>query len=132
MATRPVRPGPQPKLGEANDEAFGGAFLPAKYDIDAVRVRHRCPETLENRQVVVNPIPTDANGVQGGSPLQVLAAVHRRPGELYEERGHRNRAIEQYNAFVELWKDADAELQPQVQDVRRRLAGLVGEASRRR
>ena len=56
-----------------------------------------------------------------------LAAAHKRLGELYEARGDREKAVEQYNAFVELWKDADPELQPQVEDVRTRIAKLVGE-----
>ncbi len=49
-------------------------------------------------------------------------------GELYEERSESERAISYYNEFVELWKDAAAELQPQVEDVRRRIAALVGES----
>jgi tetratricopeptide (TPR) repeat protein len=56
-----------------------------------------------------------------------LAVAYRRLGELYEERGDTERAVEYYNRFVELWKDADPELQPQVADVRQRIAGLVGE-----
>jgi tetratricopeptide (TPR) repeat protein len=48
-------------------------------------------------------------------------------GELYEERGEREKAVDYYNRFVEQWQDADQELQPQVQDVRERLARLVGE-----
>ena len=34
------------------------------------------------------------------------------------------RAATNYMAFLALWKNADAELQPQVQDVQRRLARL--------
>jgi tetratricopeptide (TPR) repeat protein len=50
-----------------------------------------------------------------------------RLGELYEERGEREKAVDYYDRFVELWQDADEELQPQVRDVRERLARLVGE-----
>ena len=32
-----------------------------------------------------------------------------------------------YTRFVDLWKDADAELQPAVRDVRGRIARLAGE-----
>ena len=59
---------------------------------------------------------------------RILPGSYRRLGELYEERGEREKAVEYYNKFVELWKDADPELQPQVEDVRRRLAALVGES----
>ena len=55
------------------------------------------------------------------------AATHKRLGELHEARGDREKAVEHYDSFVELWKDADPELQPQVRDVRQRIARLVGE-----
>ncbi len=51
----------------------------------------------------------------------------KRVGEMYEERGDSDKAVEYYNRFVELWDNADAELQPQVVDVRGRIARLVGE-----
>jgi tetratricopeptide (TPR) repeat protein len=57
----------------------------------------------------------------------VLASTYKRLGELYEERGDREKALENYNNFVELWRDADPELQVQVQDVRGRIARLVQE-----
>jgi len=44
---------------------------------------------------------------------------------LYEAKGDRQNAVRNYQMFVELWKNADAELQPQVADVRRRLARLT-------
>ena len=57
----------------------------------------------------------------------VMAPTYKRVGELYEERNDRDKAVEYYNRFVELWQDADEELQPQVRDVRARIARLVGE-----
>lgn len=59
-------------------------------------------------------------------PMQ-LPALYKRLGELYQERADRGKAVEYYNEFVELWKDADPELQPVVRDVRERIARLVGE-----
>ncbi len=56
-----------------------------------------------------------------------LAPSYKRVGELYEERDEIAKAVEYYNNFVELWSDADPELQDQVQDVRERIARLVGE-----
>jgi tetratricopeptide (TPR) repeat protein len=50
-----------------------------------------------------------------------------RLGELYEAKGDTEKALEYYNQFVELWQDADPELQPIVRDVRQRMARLVGE-----
>jgi tetratricopeptide (TPR) repeat protein/tRNA A-37 threonylcarbamoyl transferase component Bud32/TolB-like protein len=59
-----------------------------------------------------------------------LPLVYRRLGELYEQRGDRDNAVRYYNDFIELWKDADPVLQPQVEDVRQRIARLVGEPQR--
>ena len=56
-----------------------------------------------------------------------LPHAYQRLGEIYEAQGDREKAVEYYNRFVELWNDADAELQPQVEDVRGRIARLVGE-----
>jgi tRNA A-37 threonylcarbamoyl transferase component Bud32/tetratricopeptide (TPR) repeat protein len=59
-----------------------------------------------------------------------LAAVYKRLGELYEERGDRAKAASYAAKFVDLWKDADPELQPKVRDVRARLVRL-GDSERR-
>ncbi len=55
-----------------------------------------------------------------------LPAAYQRLGELYEAAGDREKAVEYYDRFVELWRDADPELQPRVRDVRQRIARLVG------
>lgn len=56
-----------------------------------------------------------------------LAPTYRKLGEIYEARGNRAKALQYYGDFVDLWRDADAVLQPQVKDVRQRMAGLAGE-----
>ena len=56
-----------------------------------------------------------------------LAPALKRSGELYEARGDRAKAAERYRRFVELWKDADPELQPGVREVRVRLGRLATE-----
>jgi tetratricopeptide (TPR) repeat protein len=53
-----------------------------------------------------------------------LAGTHKRLGELYEARGDRQKALSNYLQFVEIWKDADPELQPRVAEVRARIARL--------
>jgi tetratricopeptide (TPR) repeat protein len=53
-----------------------------------------------------------------------LAGIRKRLGELYEAKGDTQRAATHYMAFLELWKNADPELQPQVAEVRKRLARL--------
>jgi tetratricopeptide (TPR) repeat protein len=54
-----------------------------------------------------------------------LGPTRKRLGELYEQRGDREKAAKVYSDFVEQWKNADAELQPQVTEVRRRLSRLA-------
>jgi tetratricopeptide (TPR) repeat protein len=51
----------------------------------------------------------------------------RRLGELYESRGDRQKALQYYGQFVALWKNADADLQPQVKQVKETMAKLAGE-----
>ena len=61
------------------------------------------------------------------SDASYLAATYKRLGELYEARGERAKATDYYTRFVELWRNADPELEPAVQDVRGRIARLAGE-----
>ncbi len=56
-----------------------------------------------------------------------LPLAYRRLGELYEAEGDLSLAADRYAAFVDLWENADPELQPQVTEVRERLAFLAGE-----
>ena len=56
-----------------------------------------------------------------------LGPTYRRLGGLYEERGDRVKAASYYQKFIDLWRDADADLQPQVTEVKQKLARVVGE-----
>jgi tetratricopeptide (TPR) repeat protein len=53
------------------------------------------------------------------------AAVQKRLGELYDGRGDTADAVKHYAAFAELWKNADADLQPVVTTVKKRLGELT-------
>jgi eukaryotic-like serine/threonine-protein kinase len=66
--------------------------------------------------------PAVSNRVQLDQFL--LGPSLKRLGELLEDKGDREGAAHYYGEFVELWRNADAVLQPQVRDVRGRLARL--------
>ena len=53
-----------------------------------------------------------------------LAGSHKRLGELYDAKGNTVKALENYQKFVDLWKDADPELQPKVREARARIETL--------
>ena len=46
---------------------------------------------------------------------------------MYESKGDRAKAADFYQRFIALRRDADPELQPQVQEAKRRLAALGGD-----
>ena len=56
----------------------------------------------------------------------------RRLGELYEAKGDMANALKYYQEFVKLWQNADPELQPQVTEIRGRVARLLAAEGRRR
>ena len=70
-------------------------------------------------------VPAMTGRLLGDGPT--LAPSLKRLGELYEAKGDRKKATEYYGRFVELWKNADPELQPGVKEVRGRLARLAQE-----
>ncbi|HSR16181.1 MAG TPA: tetratricopeptide repeat protein, partial [Gemmatimonadales bacterium] len=70
-------------------------------------------------------------GPLGEGRDQDLPMVYQRLGELYETRGDKARAVEYYSQLVDLWKDADPELQPRVAEIRKRIGQLAGEPGAR-
>jgi tetratricopeptide (TPR) repeat protein len=53
-----------------------------------------------------------------------LAPILERLGLLYEQQGDTAKAVYYYSKLVELWKDADPELQPRVEAARRATEAL--------
>ena len=47
-----------------------------------------------------------------------------RQAEIYDRRGDRDEAVKHYRWFIQLWQNADPELQPVVDGARKRLAEL--------
>jgi tetratricopeptide (TPR) repeat protein len=54
----------------------------------------------------------------------VIPLFNKRLGELYEERGDRVKAVEHYRKVIEVWKNADPELQVTVSELRERIRRL--------
>jgi tetratricopeptide (TPR) repeat protein len=61
------------------------------------------------------------------SETTFLAPSHYYRGEIYEELGDIEQAIWHYEAFAELWKDADPELQVKRREVLAHISELRGE-----
>jgi tetratricopeptide (TPR) repeat protein len=70
-------------------------------------------------------VPATTGRLLGEGPT--LAPSLKRLGELYEAKKDRKQATEYYGRFVELWRNADPELQPGVKEVRGRIARLAQE-----
>ena len=57
-------------------------------------------------------------------PIRV-PAIRERLGQIYEAKGDAEQAAVHYRAFIDLWENADAPLQPRVAEARRRLERLT-------
>jgi tetratricopeptide (TPR) repeat protein len=75
----------------------------------------------------VRRIPVDTRAA-GDTSLAGLYQVklRRMLSKIYEQMGEKAKAIEHYEKFLNLWKDADPGIAER-EDVRKRLAGLKGE-----
>jgi len=91
------------------------AMLARAYDLDG-----KPDSAIVIYERFLNTPLLERTGVDGA----FLPAVHKRLGELYEAKGQRDKALAHYRGFLELWKDADPELQPKVTDARQRVAAL--------
>lgn len=64
-------------------------------------------------------------GGVGAAELAYEPAAALRQAEIYEAMGQPDKAAEQYARFVDMWRDADPELQPIVEEARANLRRLI-------
>lgn len=85
---------------------------------------------LDKLQQVDSAIAAGERYLEDTSPFRWMSdaffrgGILQRVGEISEAKGDIERALTHYNTFVELWKNADPELQPRVRDVRGRIERL--------
>ena len=139
-----------PQLGLLNNDAHRAfqrgwlAMTTARYDDAALAFQEAVPGVPDFVDRLVSVATADAFDLAGKPDSAIAhyeaflampdpiaetygvfaAGTHKRLGELYEARGDTGKAESHYLQFVELWKDADTELQPKVREVRDRLARL--------
>jgi serine/threonine-protein kinase len=104
---------------DGNCASCGAFELGLLYD----RAGQRDSAIAQLEQVVRTPTIDAVRFVQ----YYAYAPSLKRLGELYEAGGDRKKAVDYYGRFIDLWKNADPELQPAVREVRTRLAQLARE-----
>ncbi len=117
-----MRPdGPATECGICIFANLGRAFDAARQSDSAIAMYSRYLSTPYTERL---DVPLFAEFAEPVDPI-FRAGIHRRLGELYEAKGDTAKAVAQYRAFVDLWKNADPELQPRVAEAKRRLAQLT-------
>lgn len=113
------------RMYRALQAADGNCPSCGAYDIGRIHDRHgRVDSAIAAFEMVAGTPTLDGAIFVDG---YALAPSLKRLGELYETRGDRRRAADYYHRFIDLWKNADPELQPAVREVRGRLAQLARE-----
>ena len=67
---------------------------------------------------------TNSRGALPDFDAEFRAGSYKRVGELYDAKGNKAKAIENFEKVVEMWKNAEPELQPKVREVRDKLVRL--------
>jgi tetratricopeptide (TPR) repeat protein len=103
-------------------ESFGPLAKDAEF-VDSLALAYQLAGNLEKAAEIYHKI-TELNTGRLSSG-DVYARSFYRLGMIYEQKGDKARAIEHYQKFLDLWREADPGRQ-EVEDARRRLAGLKG------
>jgi len=84
----------------------------------------RAYDQLDRPHDAIRVLRSMWGGSSGDVPPLLAARIQLELGELHEQVGEPERARAAYTDFLELWRDADPELQPTVRRARTRLAAL--------
>ncbi len=85
----------------------------------------RLPEAAAEYEVVAGTLGLSFEDSRAHPPLQPVA--HERLGSLYLVLGDTTAALTHLSAFVELWSDADPDLQPRVREAQGTLRGILAQ-----
>jgi len=115
---------PLPAIPPIHTDTIGPYNMPLMRDVMA-RAYHQSVDLDRaiveyERLIIFDPISRERRLIHPKYHLELA--------RLYEEKGQSSKAIEQYERFLELWKDAD-EGSVEVEDAKKRLANLKGEQS---
>ena len=81
------------------------------------------------RKYLTEYVEMAGNGRNLTDPFNLAPSLFRL-GQLYQDAGDTTKAMDYYGRFVDLWKNADPELQPRVAEARRAMAELVPDRRR--
>jgi len=101
-----------------------GTYANVARAFDAAGVSDSAIAYLES--YVHTPCPERLVGLSSTPSLDGanLARAYRRLAELYDATGKRDSAARYYRSFIELWRNADPELQPSVSAARQRVRSI--------
>lgn len=104
---------------DGHPAACASCSLPELGDVYDLSGRHDEAITTFERYLA-----TPASSRWSNTDPIYLAGIYKRLGEVYEEKNDVPKAASYYGKFIELWKNADPELQPRVADAKARLARI--------
>jgi serine/threonine protein kinase len=90
--------------------------------VESLAAAYRASDDIDKAQAEYERITSASAGRIGYGDVYALSFYEL--GKIYEQKGWKGKAIEHYQKFLGLWKDADPGV-AEVEDARSRLAGLM-------